>query len=55
MTNRPPMFAYLVFGPGRASHEKLSRPIKAVAWRSPGMILGVQARFRGVQVRLDLG
>jgi hypothetical protein len=31
MTNRPPIFAYLVFGLGRASHEKLSRPIKAVA------------------------
>jgi hypothetical protein len=31
MTNRPPIFAYLVFDPGRASHERLSRPIKAVA------------------------
>jgi hypothetical protein len=55
MTNRPPIFAYLVFGPGKASRERLSRPIKVVAWRGPGAILGVQARFRGVQVRLDLG
>jgi hypothetical protein len=31
MTNEPPIFAYLVFGPGRVSHERLSRPIKAVA------------------------
>jgi hypothetical protein len=45
MTNRPPIFTYLVFGPGRASDERLSRPIKAVAWRGPGTILGVQARF----------
>jgi hypothetical protein len=45
MTNGPPIFAYLVFGPGRVSHERLSRPIKAVAWRGPGAILGVQARF----------
>jgi hypothetical protein len=31
MTNRPPIFAYLVFDPGRASQERLSKPIKAVA------------------------
>jgi hypothetical protein len=55
MTNGPPIFAYLVFGPGRVSREKLSRPIKAVAWRGPGVILGAQARFRRVQVKLDLG
>jgi raffinose synthase len=30
MTNGPPIFAYLVFGPGRVSHERLSRPIKAM-------------------------
>jgi hypothetical protein len=29
MTNRPPIFAYLVFGPGRVSLERLLRPIKA--------------------------
>jgi hypothetical protein len=28
MTNGPPIFAYLVFGPGRDSLERLSRPIK---------------------------
>jgi hypothetical protein len=31
MTDGPPTFAYLVFGPGRVSQERLSRPIKAVA------------------------
>jgi hypothetical protein len=54
-TNGPPIFAYLVFGPGRVSRERLLKPIKAVAWRGLGAILGVQARFRGVQVRLDFG
>jgi hypothetical protein len=29
MTNRPPIFAYLVFGPGRVSLERLLRLIKA--------------------------
>jgi hypothetical protein len=29
MTNGPPIFAYLVFGPGRVSLERLLRPIKA--------------------------
>jgi hypothetical protein len=28
MTNGPPIFAYLVFGPGRVSLERLLRPIK---------------------------
>jgi hypothetical protein len=31
MTDGPPTFAYLVFGPDRVSQERLSRPIKAVA------------------------
>jgi hypothetical protein len=31
MTDGPPTFAYLVFGPGRVSLERLSRPIKAMA------------------------
>jgi hypothetical protein len=26
MINGPPIFAYLVFGPGRVYHERLSRP-----------------------------
>jgi hypothetical protein len=29
MKNGPPIFAYLVFGPGRVSLERLLRPIKA--------------------------
>jgi hypothetical protein len=29
MTNGPPIFAYLVFGPGKVSLERLLRPIKA--------------------------
>jgi hypothetical protein len=29
MTNSPPIFTYLVFGPGRVSLERLLRPIKA--------------------------
>jgi hypothetical protein len=29
MTNGPPILAYLVFGPGRVSLERLLRPIKA--------------------------
>jgi hypothetical protein len=54
MTNEPPIFAYLVFGPGGMSREKLSRPIKAVAWCDSAGLLGVQARLRGVQDRLEL-
>jgi hypothetical protein len=55
MTDGPPTFAYLVFGPGRGCCERLSRPVKAVAQCGPGAILGAQARIRGVQVRLGLG
>jgi hypothetical protein len=29
MTNRPPIFAYLVFGSGKVYLERLLRPIKA--------------------------
>jgi hypothetical protein len=29
MTNEPPIFVYLVFGPGRVSFERLLRPTKA--------------------------
>jgi hypothetical protein len=28
MINKPPIFAYLVFGPGSVSLERLLRPIK---------------------------
>jgi hypothetical protein len=55
MTNGPPIFAYLVFGPGGVSREKLSKPNKAMAWRDSGALLGVQARLRRVPVRLGLG
>jgi hypothetical protein len=29
MINGPPIFAYLIFGPGKVSLERLLRPIKA--------------------------
>jgi hypothetical protein len=29
MTNEPPIFAHLVFGPGRVSLERLLRPMRA--------------------------
>jgi hypothetical protein len=31
MTNRPSIFAYLVFGPGRITVEGIARPIKTAA------------------------
>jgi hypothetical protein len=31
MTNRPPIFAYLVFGPGGITVEGIARPMKIVA------------------------
>jgi hypothetical protein len=49
MTNRPSIFAYLVFGPGGISVEGIARSMKIVAWRGPGAILGVQAKIRRVQ------
>jgi hypothetical protein len=52
MTNGSPIFAYLVFGPGRVSLERLSRPIKAMVYHGPGAKLGVQARTQRIQVRL---
>jgi hypothetical protein len=52
MTNWFPIFAYLVFGPGRVSLERLSRPIKAMVYRGPGAKLGVQARTRRTGDRL---
>jgi hypothetical protein len=33
MTNRSPIFAYLVFGSGKVSLGRLMRPIKAAVWR----------------------
>jgi hypothetical protein len=55
MTDGPSTFAYLVFGPGGVSQERLSRPVKAVFRCGPGVLLGVQAKFRRVQARLGLG
>jgi hypothetical protein len=52
MTNRPSIFAYLVFGPGGITVEGIARPIKTAAERGPGATLGVQARIRRVQVGL---
>jgi hypothetical protein len=36
--------AYLVFGPGRASTEGITRPTKITAWRGPGVKLDVQGK-----------
>jgi hypothetical protein len=55
MTNRPSIFAYLVFGPGEIIVEGIARPIRSAARRSLGAILGVQARIRGVQIGLVFG
>jgi hypothetical protein len=42
MTCGSSIFAYLVFGPGRASIEGIARPTKIAAWRGPGAKLDVQ-------------
>jgi hypothetical protein len=42
MPNGPSIFAYLVFGPGGTSVEGITRPMKLIAWRSPGAKLAVQ-------------
>jgi hypothetical protein len=55
MTNRPSIFAYLVFGPEEVTVKGVARPIRTVAGRGPGATLGMQARIRRVQVRLVLG
>jgi hypothetical protein len=55
MTNRPSTFAYLGFSPEEITIEGIARTIKAAAGRGPGSILGVQARIRGVQIRLVFG
>jgi hypothetical protein len=52
MTNRPSIFAYLVFGPGEITVKGIARPIRAAAGRGPRTILDVQARIRGVQIGL---
>jgi hypothetical protein len=55
MTNRPSIFAYLVFGPGEITVEGIARPIRTSAGCGSGTILGVQARIRGVQIGLVFG
>jgi hypothetical protein len=55
MTNRPSIFAYLVFGLGEITVEGIARPIRAAARRGRGAILGVQERIRGVQIGLVFG
>jgi hypothetical protein len=45
MTNRPLIFAYLVFGPGEVIVEGAVRPVRVMIGCSPGVVLGVQARI----------
>jgi hypothetical protein len=49
MTNRPSIFAYLVFGPGEVIVEGAVRPVRVMIGCGPGVVLGMQARIRGVQ------
>jgi hypothetical protein len=49
MTNRPSIFAYLVFGPGEVIVEGAVGPVRVMIGCGPGVVLGVQARIRGVQ------
>jgi hypothetical protein len=44
MTCGSSIFAYLVFGPGRASTEGIARPTKIAAWRGPGAKLDIQGK-----------
>jgi hypothetical protein len=50
MTNKPSIFAYLVFGPGGITVKGIARPIKTAAGQGLGAILGMQARIQRVQV-----
>jgi hypothetical protein len=45
MTNRPSIFAYLVFGLGEVVVGGAVRPVRAMIGCGPGAILGVQARI----------
>jgi hypothetical protein len=42
MTCGPLIFAYLVFRPGRAPTEGITRPNKIIAWHGPEVKLDVQ-------------
>jgi hypothetical protein len=48
MTNRPSIFAYLIFGPGEITVEGVVSPIRTAVGRGPGATLGVQTRIRRV-------
>jgi hypothetical protein len=52
MTNRPSIFAYLVFGPGGITVERIARPTKIAAWRGLEAKLGVQADIQRVRAGL---
>jgi hypothetical protein len=54
MTRGSSILAYLVFGPGRTSTERMAKPTKMMAWRGPGARLDVQGKTRGDQVELGL-
>jgi hypothetical protein len=51
------IFAYLVFGLGRASTEGITRPMKIVAWHGPEEELDVQGKDsrRPSWIRFGLG
>jgi hypothetical protein len=57
MTRGSSIFAYLFFGPGRASTEGIARPIKIIDWHGPGAKLDVQGRdsSRRSWIRFRLG
>jgi hypothetical protein len=55
MTNRPSIFAYLVFGPGEVAVERAARPVRVMIRCGPGALLGMQARIREVQSVLVFG
>jgi hypothetical protein len=55
MTNRPSIFAYLVFTPGEVVVGEATRPVRAMTGYGPRAVLGVQARVRGVQFVLVFG
>jgi hypothetical protein len=44
MTGGSLIFAYLVFGPGRASTEGTTRLTKIIAWHGPGAKLDIQGK-----------
>jgi hypothetical protein len=51
MTNRPSIFAYLVFGPGGITVEGITRPIKTAARHGSGVVLAYKQRLE--EFKLD--